>query len=480
MEPGCATVTLDGAAGEAVPAVVMRVAHGRVGDVRAPEGWPVERCLEWIALASGGSVEVRPEAGLRAGTGLPVLTAFSEAEQRASRVSELLDACGGLEAVLVADHDRIIEAADLPEAAAGVLRRVDGRRSAAAILVAQPLEFELTARILHRLALDGCVGLASSGPEPATASSVLPSPDEMAGAAVDADIRRWLAASPVPESLLSEEAFGSLFEVEAKAPSMAARVRATVPISSRRPEPLQNGTSPGAAVESASSAAVTVGESDDDAMWAAAGVGGRGGSRGPWVALGLLLLALGLAFAWSRGAPEPDRPAPPVVASSTVARTATVASVPEVVEQVEPAPAEPELPVRRRRRLTRLVKDAEGRTPLEQARLLIEAGDPEAAERILEELRIARAGSAEVWRLSAQAAVDLGRSSVGLGYADRALARGPRSAESWIVKGAALQFLGRREDAIRAYERALVVEPEHPEAEDTRRVLTKLRETGSR
>ncbi|MEL6190129.1 MAG: tetratricopeptide repeat protein, partial [Myxococcota bacterium] len=113
-------------------------------------------------------------------------------------------------------------------------------------------------------------------------------------------------------------------------------------------------------------------------------------------------------------------------------------------------------------------------TPLERAAALIEAGDAEAAEEILIDLRKSSPGKAEVWRLSAQAAVDLGRYREGVQRAQRAIARAPRRFESWVAKGSALQFDGRIREAIRSYERALKVDAEHPRSEEVRTVITKL------
>lgn len=463
-EGGLIHLRLDGGLGFAFPDIVLRAREGQIHEVLEP-GLDIGRGLIWIALAPKGELQRWPDPAPSTGRGIPVLTSFAEAERAAARVLEHVEELGGLEAQLHPDHVRMMAAPDVPDLVARILRLVDGERTVAEVLARSPASPETAARVLVRTHREGLVDgdaeadripdprqasprpgrFSVPAPEPASeaddsSEGLLPSRLEMTGTVVAEDLRRWLSGSDVPESLLSDDAFSSAFGRDEARP-----VAATAPIST----------------------------DGDDEMLAAAGVGGSGLPHWLWIVGGALLLGILLGLLLFPGAQEP----PPVEPLAPLALTATTATVTAVVTTtVSAPPAEP--PLRRKRRRARrvavTVPSLDG-TPLERAAALIEAGDAEAAEEILIDLRKSSPGKAEVWRLSAQAAVDLGRYREGVQRAQRAIARAPRRFESWVAKGSALQFDGRIREAIRSYERALKVDAEHPRSEEVRTVITKLR-----
>ena len=63
---------------------------------------------------------------------------------------------------------------------------------------------------------------------------------------------------------------------------------------------------------------------------------------------------------------------------------------------------------------------------------------------------------------AAQRAVDAGRPEEGLALAEEVLARHPASAEAELARGAALERLGRRPEALDAYERGAALAPDSP------------------
>lgn len=499
-EGGLLRFRLAGGLGFAFPELVVRAFDGKIHEILEP-AIDAERCLVWVALAPSGILERWPDVERPPlGRGLPVLTAFAEAERTAARVLDHVEEIGGLEARLRPDHVRMMASPDLPDLAARILRLVDGERTVVEILARSPAAPEMAARVLARTVRDGLLdrepadaeprevrrpvplppprsvpepsapdaGATRPGghmPEPGLAeqAGLLPSRMEMTGSAVAADIRRWLQGSQVPDSLLSDKAFSSAFgDAPGGAPSVAGRVRAAVPVATRRPEPAVGGSRVAGDDED---------EEDDDALFASAGVG----PRVPLWLIGLLSLLLGilLALFLFRGGPSEPGPPEPVVATATVTQTSTVVATATVV--APPPPPPPAVKPKRRRRTAAAVTvpRLEG-TPLERAAALLEAGNAEAAEAILADLRRSRPGKAEVWRLSAQAAVDLERYELALRHAQRAIGRAPRQFESWVVKGSALQFGGQSARAIKTYRRALGIAPEHPRAEEVRQVLAEL------
>ncbi len=243
---------------------MLRVSGGRFIDARCRglEGVPA---LELLALASGGQIHSQPDptppGAIQRYPGFSV--AWRDALQRVERLASLLYPLGGLDGVLIADLDRLVaELERLPEAAGQVLRSVDGSRTVAEVLALSSVDSLLTARILRRLMGSGVLRLSapmednqedgSDVPRQATAepdpvdpagsaepaeplgrpaiprepTSALPTDDEVGGAAVEAEIRRWLADEDAPEQLLSDVAFSSAF---AKAETEFERSQSSVP-----------------------------------------------------------------------------------------------------------------------------------------------------------------------------------------------------------------------------------------------------------
>lgn len=499
----------------------LQLHGGRLVAVDAPKAAPAERALIWIALAGGGRLH---RVGASSGQGgLPVLTGMAEAERVAAHVLELLGGDEGLASRWRPRHDRLAEAPELPDSAAAVLRQVDGERTLVEVLGGPQLDPMLAARVLHRLALDGLIEAVDAPVAPSPDQAPLPSPDEMRGVAVETDLRRWLGGQATPAELTDHEAFVSAFAASSRpahlrtappvertselepAPSAPASAPApAVPAPASAPAPVPTPASapapvpaPAAAQPSARptasapsvpgpanpvSAPVAPGPADggeDDAPYAEAGVGG---GFAPALAVVLVagLLGLVLAVVSSRGCETP----PPAPAPDTGVRTATITATPTVAEAPPPAP-EPTEVKRAPRRSRRARAPAAKRsfeevmaygTPLERARALIEVGDAEAAEGLLEDLRRSSAGKAEVWWLSARASIDLGQAPLAVKHAARGVKLAPRAFESWAVRGSALQFAGDAKAAVEAYQRALRIGPEHPRAAELRSVISGLTE----
>lgn len=493
-EGGLLHLKLAGGLGFAFPEIVLRAREGRIHEVLEPN-LDVGRSLIWIALAPSGELQRWRDPDPPEGRGIPVLTAVVEAERAAAKVLDHVAALGGLEARLRPDHVRMMAAPDVPDLAARILRLVDGERTLAEVLARSPSSPETAARVLSRTYREGLIervrGGSSEGGTPSepgrtgrftatnpelspsrppaedeASAGLLPSRLEMTGSVVAEDLQRWLSGSDVPDSLLSDDAFSSAFERDR--PRSRAAVASLAPEASVAPE---------APVAVASPPADS--EEDEEAVLVAAGVAGP--PRWSWIVGGALLLGILLGLILFPGGPETPPPSAPPF--EPLALTATTATVAVATATVSAPPAEPPMRPRTRRRTKKRVAVTVPRlegTPLERAAALIEAGDAEAAEEILVELRQSAPAKAEVWRLSAQAAVDLGRYREGVARARRAIARAPRRFESWIAKGSALQFDGRITEAIRAYERAVEVDAEHPRVEEVRTVLVELRAESAR
>jgi tetratricopeptide (TPR) repeat protein len=232
-------VAVDGANKDLSPRILLRVGQGRLIEARAGE---VEgpRALTRLFLAKSGIIDVEPDqaAPFPADRYPAIGSLLQEAEANAQALWALLQNVGGLEGVLVADLDELVDQlAHLPDAASAVLRLADGVRTVAAILRDSPHDEVLTARILQRLFTSGVLCFAAEqseiGEEPERAverdseggamhqretgwdmSSALPSRDEFEGAGVDADIRRWLVHEDVPAALLSDDLFSETFAVK--------------------------------------------------------------------------------------------------------------------------------------------------------------------------------------------------------------------------------------------------------------------------
>jgi tetratricopeptide (TPR) repeat protein len=449
--------------------VVCRLARGRLVEVLEPPLGP-ERLLELVALAEGGTLEAGPDPDppeAPGASGLPVLTGFAEAERRAARALDEIEALGGLAARPRPDHARLMRLPELPESAARVLRLVDGDRTAGEVLAASPLGLETTARVLGRLARDGAlrpeVGIGAGVPEARSsgASGALPGREEMTGEAVEADLRRWLEDKEAPASLLSDDAFSSAFARPDPVGSPARRVRAGVPLETHAPEPADD--------DLLSAAGVRPMAPRGALFFAAAATVALVGS-----ALWLLLGEAPEVETSERSGPADEAP----IAGSGVASTTTAAARPEPAATPAPRPEPPPRPRPRPRpspgRGERTPRADPQGTPLERAVALLEVGDAEAADRILEELRARRRTSAIVWRLSAQAAIDLARHADALRFARRSTRLAPRVFEGWVIRGSAFQFAGQTDRAIAAYERAIALDPEHRRAEEVRRVLRQL------
>lgn len=490
--PQILRVTCDRPAADAVKVVEIAVGGGELIGVRAGR-WEGTDALLWVALATGGRVEIEPAPKIAPRPTKSFDEAYAEAELAGRALEDHLGPLGGIGAVVVADLDRLSEQlASIPDAANAVLRAVDGKRTVAGIAFAVGFEPALTARILSRLSDMGVLRVGedpdpllpapsrpgiTSDAIPPTAShweppaegwgetSALPGEEELEA---EEEIAGWLSAEDAPPPLLSDDAFTNAFaavdptkvvaeeiahdaetprpiEPEDPTPRPAARVRERMPISTRRPEPA------GA-------------PDDDDEVMRDAGVGGGGMSPGVLVAVGaMLLIGLVLIFSRSSGPDAPPDagvappPPPPPVVTTTTATVAT-ATITESPDGQRPTIAGPDAP-----------------EDVKRAERLLDAGRYREAGELLSQLRRSRPDDAAVFVLSGQVYVDTGRLGPANSMADRAIAIDSRSYRAWVLKGSVEQFRGRKSQAIKAYERAMKLGPNHPMAPEIESVLSELR-----
>lgn len=538
-EGGVLHITLEGAGMLASSQdLVLRTELGRLVEALHPNADP-HRSLVAVALAEGGVLSReptrRPQTSRPAGRGVSMASAYRDAELAADRVMRTVRPMGGLERLLVPDHARMMTAPELPDLASQVLRLVNGERTVGEVLGQAPAAPELTARILARTVQEGLVhpvqvqdSVAAPTPIPARApaprpgepnpvddqANLLPSPREMTGAVVLTEVRKWLEGSEVPGSLLSDEAFSSAYSGITQPASIppapprgqraAAYSPATVSVAASGATPASVPiASTGAGLSSASAVSsegpplssatgeawspvpVSAPVPDDDSVLSDAGLT-EGWPSWTWIAGALLLGSLLAVLAFWRGGigPEPDTK-PSEETETVIASTSSLAiagtdtstvvseSMLDVAVQSEPPPAP--------RRVRRSGTPTEpGFIPLQQAEALLDAGDAEAAEAILSELRTVRPRDHRVLRLSAQAAMDRGDHKGALRHARKSVARAPRNFENWLVMGSAHQFSGQPSKAVRAYQKALSLDGAHPRADEVRTVLSQLEAQNSR
>ncbi len=447
------TAKLEGAAAGIAKTVVVVMLEGRLADAVAGPRRGLD-ALTVLALAEGGALvgeAIAPPPGDPAR--LPdAVGLYRQAVANAAEVARRIAPLGGLGAKPVSDVDRLVaELSQIPDAANAVLRLVDGRSTTAAVLGRSPHDLTLTARILERLcASEVVIPPATVLPEPIDESGevVVPSPDEMEGDAVNADVRQWLEDEEPPAQLLSPDAFQTAFGVApgpgTRAPLEApARVRASVPLTTKRP----------------------VKRDEDEDFFRAAGV--RKTSMSTWIVLALAGVALGMAGSLFLGGGRPARRPDSGVAvvmprdasTSSVTTASTTETASTAIELVDGRPpiAGPDAP-----------------EDVKHAERLLNAGRYSDARALLDQLRKTRANDATVWILSGQVEVDVGRLNEANGLADRALELDPKSYRAWVLKGSVLQFLGRFTPARSAYEQAIALDPNHPMTPEIQSVLEQM------
>lgn len=218
-------------------------------------------------------------------------------------------------------------------------------------------------------------------------------------------------------------------------PTHPARMRAKVPLTTRRPGPA------------------------DEDVFREAGVGD---SKTPIVVLAIAALLI-VAVVWSlRGDDEevmPPRDAgvapPPALVVSTTTTATTAEAFDDTSRATIAAPDAPE--------------------DVKRAERLLDAGRYREAGALLEQLRTSRPDDAAVFILSGQVYVDSGRLAPAQTMADRALELEPNSYRAWVLLGSIAQFRGNSAEAIRAYERAAKLGPNHPMAPEIDSVVEQLR-----
>lgn len=499
--------------------VRLRSAPGRQVQVRAGarEG---ARALALALLGEGGRIETAPDPspGRAAAGWAPLKTVLSEARVRAESLRDFISPLGGLGAVLRLEPGELERRTNLPNIAHDVARLADGRRSIARVLAESGADELLVARVINRLHVEGIV--TPLGPDD-DEDPLLPAPrlegsqfdmpergwgqtsalpetdmDEFEGQAVRTDLRQWLHAEGAPPTLLSEEAFNNAYSQDVPLTSTAPTVApspsdapaevstpvaappvdagptvedpAPAPNLSIAPEPARPERDPG--VERVRQGVpFTTGRptpNDDDALLRDAGVGG--GSAGWILGAFVLLLVGGLAY-WM-GVAEPTTPIPaappPVVPTSTVS-TATVATATVATASVaEDAPSADGM------RATVAAPDAP--EVVRRAESLIVAERYGQADRLLKRLRRTRPDDPAVLILSGMVYVDTNRLKSAGTMADRALAMDRRSFRAWVLKGSVLQFQRRNAEALKAYQRALKLGPDHPMSGQLRAVIGAL------
>ncbi len=424
---GIFEVRLDPPASAFAERFALAFLGGRVAVV--PRGGPsVERALAWMAISTGGSAVRLGEPPARLVSASPLVPALAEAERVAVRVLEAAESVGGLSAVLRPRPEGWDPAPPLPEAAAALLRRVDGARTVAAVLAGSKLPPELAAEVLFGLVRDRFV---------AAPQRPLPHRAVRSGLATTA-VRSHPAPAADVEPAREEDLDREL---------LAAAGLGIVPWRTGRGRP-----------------AYVDRTGDEDAPF-------EGGARRRWAwgvggaaLLGFFLFAAGPFVC------GPKPPPPPVEVAAAEEPPPPLEVAPEIAPS-EPEPKPVEVKVRRR---PGPVRPKGPGAELDRAEALLEAGEPEPAEAILAELRPQWPRIPRLLRLSAQAAIDLRQQEEALGHAKRALSLAPRSFETHVVYGSALQFAGQRREAAAAYRRALELDEAHPRADELRAVLRAL------
>jgi hypothetical protein len=483
VDPERAVIALEGDVRDLSNEVVLELADGLL--ISAVSGHVTgSRAMLHLALATSGSIKLIECEPTEVVDRYPrLVAALAEAEASAMSLEAMLLPCGGLAGVLTADLNALMtQLASLPDAASSVLRLADGSRTVAAILRESPHDELLSARILSRLATTSLLTLAQ--PEPASeimaspekisvrvddpaALSALPTEDELEGAGVEADVRRWLEHEAAPDALLSEDSFEAAFAQHLpKTPAAPAPALAPLPAAwpAPRPEP-RPVPRPDPRPEAA--------EMDDATLEQA----GMSKSPNRAILIGAFVLLAFVVLLMTRGGGETNDPPdlqpvitstlsePPVLADTSTTSTATLAEtstkgVSRALMTLRHAPpvAGPDAPEEVRR-----------------AETLLNEGKYAEAGKLLDGLRSTRPNDAAVWVLSGQHAVDSGgKLSVANERADRALQIDARFYRGWVLKGSVLQFLGRKKPAADAYNRAVKLEPDHPMSPELRTIVDGL------
>lgn len=482
---------VEGSARELSGQVTLRLWNGRVVEAES-EGRGVARALMRIVLAERGRIEIAPDVDPA-----PDLVedypsfeaAIAQAEAHAATLMPLIVPMGGLEGVVTADLDRLVEElARLPDAASSILRLADGVRTVAGILRDAPHDEVLTARILERLHTVGILRksfVSNAAARDAAPASLPVDPiigvdlprtetreptgwDWVQGSGtgerkeLDSEIERWLDDETITDTLASDDRFTVAFrrstsgahgsrdaergaevvsepaheDLGARAPE----ARVVLPVSEQPAAPAREASVPPLRPGKASGAS---GEGPSPRpSRPAVSVPGRS-NRG--VVVGALVVVLAVAVLMSRF-PSED---PPARASGPTLRSA------RVLAGLHPLP----------------------RAPVEARRveaLLSKKAYAEASE-LLRGLERSHAEDPAVWILSGELHLSTGAELARAGESvERALALDPTSFEGWVLRGAVFELEGRRTAARDAYGRALSLAPDHPGSGEVKAFLELL------
>ncbi len=91
-------------------------------------------------------------------------------------------------------------------------------------------------------------------------------------------------------------------------------------------------------------------------------------------------------------------------------------------------------------------------------------GDFQACLNVVNSIITLKPDDAEAWNSKGAALFDLGRKEEAIAAYDKAMAIQPEYAEAWYNEGAALFAIGQKEEAIAAYDKALEIKPDHAKA----------------
>lgn len=474
VDPERAVIALEGDILDLADEVVLELADGRLLEARSGDASGARAMLR-LALAQSGSITLIASSPRPLGDAPRLVAVLAEAEASAMSLEAMLLGCGGLAGVLSADLNALMtQLGNLPDAASSVLRLADGSRTVAAILRESPHDEVLTARILSRLVSTSMLTLAH--PEAAAESTVsvrvddpgqelsaLPTEDELEGAGVEADVRRWLEHEAAPESFLSEGSFEAAF---------AQQHSAGAPVVVAPSKPTGRAVSE-ANVGSAGGLVPPLTDQDMDAETLAQA--GMSKSPNRAILIGAMALLVVVVILMSRRGEAPKEEPPPVVTSTRTKPVLTASVTPSVTATLADTSTKGVSRALATLRHAPPIAGPDAPEEVRRAETLLNEGKYAEAGKLLDGLRNTRPNDAAVWVLSGQHAVDSGgKLSVALERADRALAIDAKFYRGWVLKGSALQFLGRKKQAADAYNRAAKLEPDHPMTAELRTILDGL------
>ncbi len=99
---------------------------------------------------------------------------------------------------------------------------------------------------------------------------------------------------------------------------------------------------------------------------------------------------------------------------------------------------------------------------LEEAQSLLQKNDMRKALRVLDELLDESPKLVDAYILKSHLFLKWGKPDAAIRYAEEAIAIYPSAAEAWFLKGVALSFQNRIKEALEAFSKAIMIEPNNP------------------